>query len=499
MYVALYIYGIVFACYAGSALGFILSDPWSYGPEMKAHTPEGVRLPVEMYYEFQTLDHFDGGDFKYWRQRYFVNNATYRPDGPLFLMLHGQSAANPVWMVTGAWHEYARQHGALMVMLEHRFFGESQPTDNVTSESLRFLSSRQALADVASFVDYIKEFYMYHLKGSKVIVFGGGYAGSLAVWMRSKYPYVVDGAVASSPPLTAIMDFADYYVGVANSLSSVSPACRANIKTATDTMFEWYGQPEKRSIMNNIFRLCEKINHGSLMDLTMFFWRFAENFARVVQYNKLDLSFMGITNNNVTMDDVCAIMTDESLGDPVHRYAAVNSLLLDTDGRQCTNIKYPQLVQSLNQTTWGSWSAMGGRQRLYQQCSEFGWSRSSWTNKVFNPWFAFPFNFTTDQCIDAFQQIFGGEQVTDNCAETNRYYGGLNLPVSNVVIVNGAVDPWHRISATGQLPNASGDYEVILLESTSHCADMLPPMSTDPQELTEARLRISKHIATWLG
>ena len=34
------------------------------------------------------------------------------------------------------------------------------------------------------------------------------------------------------------------------------------------------------------------------------------------------------------------------------------------------------------------------------------------------------FSFTTDQCIDVFQRIFGGSQVQKNVDETNRYYGG---------------------------------------------------------------------------
>ncbi|KAH3799505.1 hypothetical protein DPMN_153115 [Dreissena polymorpha] len=58
-----------------------------------------------------------------------MNNVTFRADGSVFLMLGGQSAANPVWLVTGAWYEYAREHGAFMVLLEHRFFEESTPTE----------------------------------------------------------------------------------------------------------------------------------------------------------------------------------------------------------------------------------------------------------------------------------------------------------------------------------------------------------------------------------
>ncbi|KAH3799689.1 hypothetical protein DPMN_153301 [Dreissena polymorpha] len=56
-----------------------------------------------------------------------MNNVTFRAGGPVFLMMGGHSAANTIWLVTGAWYEYAREHGPFMVQLEHRFFGESTP------------------------------------------------------------------------------------------------------------------------------------------------------------------------------------------------------------------------------------------------------------------------------------------------------------------------------------------------------------------------------------
>ncbi|KAH3799710.1 hypothetical protein DPMN_153322 [Dreissena polymorpha] len=56
-------------------------------------------------------------------------------------------------------------------------------------------------------------------------------------------------------------------------------------------------------------------------------------------------------------------MTDESRGDSVHRYAAVNSMVLDSIGQECTNFQYTKLITSLNQINWGSESAKGGQKK----------------------------------------------------------------------------------------------------------------------------------------
>ena len=98
-----------------------------------------------------------------------------------------------------------------------RFYGTSQPTGDLKISSLKHLSSRQALADMAGFHDYIVKQYKMVDK-NRWIAFGGSYSGALAAWMRIKYPDTVYGAVATSAPVLAEYDFSEYLEVVQNSL-----------------------------------------------------------------------------------------------------------------------------------------------------------------------------------------------------------------------------------------------------------------------------------------
>lgn len=73
-------------------------------------------------------------------------------------------------------------------------------------KSLQYLSSEQALADAAHFIEAMNMKRQLP-EGTKWIVFGGSYAGNLVTWLRDKYPDVVYGAVASSAPLLAKLNF----------------------------------------------------------------------------------------------------------------------------------------------------------------------------------------------------------------------------------------------------------------------------------------------------
>ena len=104
-----------------------------------------------------------------------------------------------------------------------RFYGESHPTDNVSLSSLKYLSSRQALADFAYFNTLMAGNGLYNISSkNKWVAIGGSYSGALASWLRQSYPNIVVGAVASSAPVLAKLDYVEYVEVTAASLGTSS-------------------------------------------------------------------------------------------------------------------------------------------------------------------------------------------------------------------------------------------------------------------------------------
>ena len=77
-----------------------------------------------------------------WDQRYWASFDNYNNLSLAFLMIEGEYEASSYMLEYGMWYEWAKQHGAAMFVLEHRFYGQSRPTPDMSRENLEYLSSR---------------------------------------------------------------------------------------------------------------------------------------------------------------------------------------------------------------------------------------------------------------------------------------------------------------------------------------------------------------------
>lgn len=107
--------------------------------------------------------------------------------------------------------QLASEWGALVVTVEHRFYGKSQPFGDLAVEHLRFLSSRQALNDLAVFTEWFRSTWIDQGQGGSRnntwVTIGGSYPGAMAAWYRLKYPHLTAAAHSSSGVVQAILNF----------------------------------------------------------------------------------------------------------------------------------------------------------------------------------------------------------------------------------------------------------------------------------------------------
>jgi hypothetical protein len=120
-------------------------------------------------------------------------------------------------------------------------------------ENLKYLSSEQALADLAQFRDYIHSSFGLS-QFNKWVSFGGSYPGQLSALFRLKYPHLVHAAVSSSAPMLAIVNFTDYMVVVNQSLNSYHVECTKQISLATQQIQSLMNSQSGRTTLQQMFK-----------------------------------------------------------------------------------------------------------------------------------------------------------------------------------------------------------------------------------------------------
>ncbi|RWS22302.1 Serine carboxypeptidase S28-like protein [Leptotrombidium deliense] len=230
---------------------------------------------------------------------------------------------------------------------------------DMRTHNLRFLTSEQALADAATFINYYKQ-KNPSVSKSKWIVFGGSYSGSLAAWMRMKYPHLVTGAVASSAPMKAVINFKDYLAVVRE---SIGEKCTASIRSATEQLSNHLNNPSDWDLITKKFQLCDPLDAHKKNDVSNLISTLAGNVEGIVQYNKDNRAFEKAPATNITIDTICGIMNDVSSGEELTRYATVNKIIMDAYGQKCLDFKYNNFIESMRETNWTS-----GANGVYQSC-----------------------------------------------------------------------------------------------------------------------------------
>lgn len=440
----------------------------------------------------QRLDHFDRQVTKTWQQRSFQNDTFFNGSGPVFICVGGEGPALDASVLKASVHcndmvELAPQVGALMVALEHRYYGDSMPVgeSSFSTQNLRWLSSQQALGDLAVFHQQIVA--NYSLTGAnKWVSFGGSYPGMMAGFFRLKYPNLVHASVSSSSPWLAKVDMQEYQdiVGDSLALTSVggSDTCKSTVVEGHGTIASMIKTAEGRQSVAETFNFCDP-DTALPSEATAGSW--ASDGVIYVPSQENDPS---CSSPACDIGSICGLM-NETAGDDLAKLAAVSSAQNDGNCLQGWTAKaLRETTERLLDTT------NSARSWPYQTCTEFAFYQTC----EFGSRCPFVQGYNNlSQMISMCETLFGisPEQVAEQVAFSNAFYGGDAPAASRILYPNGDVDPWHGL---GVLTSPSPDQPVMMVSGASHHAWTHPADTITQDSVKAAKEEIQAQVLAWL-
>ncbi|KAM1701676.1 probable serine protease EDA2 [Malus sylvestris] len=438
----------------------------------------GKLLTKEELWFDQTLDHFSPYDRRKFPQRYYEFLDYFRPsDGPIFLKICGESACG------GIANDYlsvlAKKFGAAIVSPEHRYYGKSSPFKTHTTQNLKYLSSKQALFDLAAF----REFYQNGLnvklnrnKGDNPwFVFGVSYPGALSAWFRVKFPHLTCGSLASSAVVEAIYDFTEFDQQIGE---SAGPECKAALQETTHLV--------EQSLTTN-GQAIKALFGASQLDIDGDFMYFLADAAVIAfQYGNPDKLCSPLvqakTNGEDLVEAYAKYIKDYYLG----------TFGIDVDTYNQKHLKNTAVTEGSSDRLW--W---------FQVCTEVAYFQVAPANDSIRS-SKVDTKYHEDLCKNVF-----GDGIYPDVLATNLYYGGTKIAGSKIVFTNGSQDPWRHASKQTSSPEMPS--YIISCHNCGHGTDLRgcpqSPLTlegnsqncSNPDAVNKVRQQIVEHIDLWLS
>ncbi|OHT16472.1 Clan SC, family S28, unassigned serine peptidase [Tritrichomonas foetus] len=412
------------------------------------------------------LDHFDVSNEQTFKQRYYYNNVNeVNGYNTAIIYIGGEGPLSSSSITGGAVMNLSASLHSALYSLEHRYFGESQPFDKLTTENLKYLTINQALADLAKFIDDVVIPNGRPNEEIRIGVVGGSYPGSLSSWFRLKYPHYAYASWASSAPVLIKNDFSEYDSYISSQLKLVSENCFAHTKEALDIIEEKLNSDRGQIIQDFGFDESED-------DVSMLY-SIVDALAAMVQYNSRYQLLEGHCERQNTSASYSGIV------ESVKKVCEIRG----------QTIKDFDLMMQTDEDPTGPYAS--GRSWSYMTCREVGWFQTAAQDETRLRSKKINLEYFRNVCT----QLFGIEKLA-NENEMNRYFGGNNPKQTKVFFLNGDVDPWSEmgvhIGDEGLLRPA------IVIPNESHCADLGAITDKDAEPLSLAKSLVINQMYSWL-
>ncbi len=429
-----------------------------HGPLTKSFTD----IPIEASVFKQKLDHFNVFDRRTFSENYWTSPGfSKNENSPVLFYICGETACSTSdvkFMLP-----WAELINASVVVIEHRYYGTSQPFSKNTTENLRWLTMPQALADFAKIVNYLK-------KNKKMtgpwIVAGGSYSGMLAADFRMKYPHLVNGAWASSAPMHVIDDDQSYDLQMSRDMGeSCSNSLRAVVSIAEKAVHN----------ADEFASLRKKFGAEDLTDPDDFLFGIADVAAAAVQYRLTSTLCDSFKTNDVIVD-----------------YANFLAKMANDLGYLPSSYSFA----SANDVTAGG-PVSDLRSFYYQQCTEYGLFQTAYQDpKVSVRSQRLNMEYMIKGCERLFKTSFhSGAQLTNE-----RYFEPLlnAHDSSEIYFTNGSLDPWMPLGIALENGNwVNRRNYALMIAGSSHTDDLSFKRRNKSLALQNAAATIQLLLQKW--
>ncbi|KAF9597311.1 hypothetical protein IFM89_017095 [Coptis chinensis] len=435
---------------------------------------------LKTFYYAQTLDHFNYRPDSYttFQQRYMMNSkhwAGANTSSPILVYFGAEAPIDNDVENVGFLNSYAPELNALIVFIEHRYYGKSMPFGSFeeaysNTSTLGYFNSAQALADYAEVLVSLKK--NLSAESSPVIVIGGSYGGMLASWFRLKYPHIGLGALASSAPILyfeGLTPHEQYYLIATKDYKEASMNCYNTIRQSWSKIDKIASKSDGLSLLSQKFKICNPINASSeLKD------QLERMYTSAAQYDKPPIYPVKMICDAI---DVASKRTTDILSRILAGVVAFKG------NKKCYDLN--QIITEAD---------LGWR---WQTCTDLVIPMGREHDNTMFPISPFILKDLTESC----QAVFGVD-VTPRPHWIVTEFGGHGIKNvlkkfgSNIIFSNGLRDPY---SGGGVLQNISNSVVAILTTNGSHTLDLLTPSKDDPKWLVGMRASEISIVKGWIA
>ncbi|KAH8924703.1 peptidase S28 [Atractiella rhizophila] len=426
-----------------STIGWITNSPSVSGPA-------GAHNVSEDQWFDQRLSHFDVGTAgnTTWKQRYWYNSTAYKPGGPVILFDIGEVEGSPSWVSYGTTVANALMDelGGLGIALEHRYYGSSVPTSDLSVDNLQWLNVKESIADNAWLATnlVIPELGTdIRAPGTPWIMIGGSYPGAKAAIMKVTYPTVFFGNIASASVVGAKADMWEYYDLVRKNLP---PPCACLLVTFTDAIDRVLAMNDS-SLNQELYKTFglsggeadDGQSDGTWDPSNGLYGPTIDSLCVTNAFSDMNTTYAnGSVTDAMTTDLLTSFKAYATWsGDYVGEYICGG-----LDIASCLDTDYSDLATytGVDQSYYRSWS--------WQYCSEFGFFQTSapadtptLVSRLIN------MDSWQKQCNDLFPP--GTNNSLPPSPDTSKVtmYGNLNITGSRLAVLSGQLDAWLPVSA----------------------------------------------------